>query len=153
MLMFIYCGFGKRRATSLNNATNARMPESMFSRLLCALKYRAIGNGVNGFIGISNSGSNNGGGSGNMLSGDSSSNYIRNVSNDNGNEQIGYIERIDDENMENHSDLHANPKLATSFASHAPIPIVFPNAGKYAVCSMLTVNEECDSWKKYKDNH
>lgn len=130
MLMFIYCGFGKRRPTSLNNATNARMPESMFSRFLCALNSRAIGNGANGFVGNGNSNSNSNSGSGNIISGDSASNYIRNVSNDNGNEQIGYIERIDDENVENHSDLHVNTKLAASFASHAPITIELPNAGK-----------------------
>lgn len=134
MLMFIYCGFGKRRPTSLNNATNARMPESMFSRFLCALKYRAIGNGANGFVG--NSG-------GNMISGDSAGNYVRNVSNDNENEQIGYIERIDDESMENHSDLHANAKLATSFASHAPITIELPNAGKCVIFALvLTLDVE-----------
>lgn len=133
MLMFIYCGFGKRRATSLNNATNARMPESMFSRFLCALKYRAIGNGNGnggGFIGNSSSNSHSGGGGGgNNISGDSANNYIRNISNDSGNDQIGYIERIDDENMEN-SDLHVNTKLTASFASNAPITIELPPAGK-----------------------
>lgn len=142
MLMFIYCGFGKRRPTSLNNATNARMPESMFSRFLCALKYRAIGNGANSFVGNS-SGSNNSGGCGNMNGGDSAGNYVRNASNDNENEQIGYIERIDDENMENHSDLHVNSKLASSFASHAPVTIELPNAGK----CVLTVDEG-----KFSDN-
>lgn len=132
MLIFIYCGFGKQRPTALNNATNARMPDSMFSRFLCALKYRAIGNGAAGFV--SNSGT---GGSGNIIGGDSANSYIRNVSSDNANEQIGYIERIDDENMEHHSDSHVNTKLAASFASHAPITIELPNNGKCVICLSL----------------
>lgn len=78
-----------------------------------------------------------------MISGDSAGNYVRNVSNDNENEQIGYIERIDDESMENHSDLHANAKLATSFASHAPITIELPNAGKCVIFALvLTLDVE-----------
>lgn len=133
MLMFIYCGFGKRQTTSLNSATNARMPESTFSRFLCALKYRAIGNGGDGFVHSSSSSTNshNGSGSGNNISGDHEHNYIRNVSNDSANEQIGYIERIDDENMEN-SDLHLNTKLTASFASNSPITIELSPAGKHS---------------------
>lgn len=144
MLIFIYCGFGKQRPTSLNNATNARMPESIFSRFLCALKYRAIGNGAGGgFVGNSNSSSISNSGSGNIISGDSTNNYIRNVSHGNGNEQIGYIERIDDENMENHSDLHVNTKLVASFASHAPITIELSNTCKCVIFLLQKNAKEC----------
>lgn len=134
MLMFIYCGFGKRRVTSLNNAaTQSRLPESIFSRFLYALKYRAIGNGSGtGILGSNSIGNSNSsganGGSGNNLNGDSAINYARSISNENGNEQIGYIERIDDESMEN-SDLPANTKLAASFAANAPNVIELSTAG------------------------
>lgn len=140
MIMFVYCGFGKRRVNSLNDATHARLPESVFGRFLYALNYRAIGNGAGGgggggggsgggFVGSNSNCSSDNGGSGNNINSDSALNYARNVSNENGNEQIGYIERIDDENLET-ADLRVNTKLTASFVSNAPTANELSTAGK-----------------------
>lgn len=102
-LMFIYCGFSKRRSSTLNNS-NHKLPDSAFSRFMSMLKYRVVGG-----------------------SGDTG-NYTRSISNDSGNEQSSYIERIDDEHMDN-SDLSVDTtagKVSTSFPSNAPITIELP---------------------------
>lgn len=113
MLMFINNGFSKRRPNNLQNS-NGRLPESLFNRILSILRYRVIGNDI--------------------------STYSHN---DSGTEQSSYIERIDDENMENtdlmvNANTNTNTKVTTSFAASAPVAVELPT-GKWTNFFLISI--------------
>lgn len=102
--MLIFYGISKRRPTTNNNPNSKLSTESVFSRILSILKYRVIGNDGN--------------------------NYSRSISHDSGTDQSSYIERIDDEHMENteHSvNVNATAKvIVTSATQSAPVAVELP---------------------------
>lgn len=93
-LMHIYYSISKRRPTTIHHNPNNKLSESVFSRIMSILKYRVIGNEGNS--------------------------YSRSISNDSVTEQTSYIERIDDENMENNDQSHQVNTNVTTKVSTAP---------------------------------
>lgn len=91
-LMHIYYSISKRRPTTIHHNPNNKLSESVFSRIMSILKYRVVGNDGNS--------------------------YSRSISNDCATEQTSYIERIDDENMENNDQSHqVNTNVTTKVAT------------------------------------
>lgn len=130
-LMLIFYGISKRRPTTNNNPNSKLSTESVLSRILSILKYRVIGNDGN--------------------------NYSRSISNDSGTDQSTYIERIDDEHMENteHSvNVNATAKvIVTSATQSAPVAVELPTGKIFWNYSTIEIlyNEIKLIWILYKN--